>query len=467
MSSLSLVVPVYVVDGGAAVASVAGYWRSLLEGQRKEIEATFGVVLWLPGEGTDTTAIDSLPTPAVLVVPALGGGRIPADPTGWHDFRGRLARFRDRGGVVVLYEVAFHLPGENRKTAGRNWQGMEHHPGEAPYVREQVRVHRADEDAPVLHAEFATPWHVWGEWRRREGHDGRAQVIAWAEKPGADVPLAWRWERRLGWEQPGSMVFLTSWAWVHHQRKEGTDWAIAPENQVSLDSIFAFYRGLNRDLTLASVRRAQGRLRQRLLRMEKLAGATERLPNRAGKEKDYHRLLVNDAALCVDLVSWRADLSPPDADSVDFRRRFRHAVVHNEPGYEKTAGKGRLDILLTSHGDADRVGEDQAVVPLEGRAPVAWIELEAGGLHEAQMRDFLAGHGAKFQHGDFVVAVDRSAADAPAVVRIGEAVRARGLRFLHVQVPEAFDGLEEAYAPALHALSRKRYSLEVIRGLLG
>lgn len=34
-------------------------------------------------------------------------------------------------------------------------------------------------------------------------------------------------------------------------------------------------------------------------------------------------------------------------------------------------------------------------------------------------------------------------------------------------MPSAFARLEEQYAPGMHRVSRKRYTLEVIRGLLG
>ena len=73
--SLSLPVPVFVVDGGPLPAGTKVYWRNLPAGQRVEIERTFGLTQVLPGPSTD--AIETLPVPSVLIVPALGGGRVP------------------------------------------------------------------------------------------------------------------------------------------------------------------------------------------------------------------------------------------------------------------------------------------------------------------------------------------------------------------------------------------------------
>ncbi len=80
---------------------------------------------------------------------------------------------------------------------------------------------------------------------------------------------------------------------------------------------------------------------------------------------------------------------------------------------------------------------------------------------------FLGGQGAKLGVGDWVVTVDRSHDDDPVVERVRTLVANAGARFLHVQVPHAFARLEEAYVPAVHRVSRKRYTLDVIRGLLG
>ena len=466
MNPLSIPVPVYLLDGGPAAKSAKGYWRNLLAGQRLEVAGTFGTTLPLPGDMNDTAGVDALPVPSVLVIPALGGGRIPKDWRGWHEFRARLARYRGRGGVVVLFEAAFHLPAEGTKTSGRGWQGMERHPGTARHVTGDVTVSRSDVDGAEA-ANFKTPWHIWGEWRCRDGSDGRAAPIAVAESGGESVPLAWRWRQPRGWEQPGAMLFLTSWSWVHHARASGEEYALAAQHQPSLNEAFGVYRALNLAIVQQAVFDSQRRVAERLARMEKLSGATERLPNRVGREKDYHRLLVNDADLCVDLAAWRTRSEVPDETSLTFARCFRDATVHDEPGYAKLAGRGRLDILLVSAADAAELAEGQSAATVPKRSPVAWIELEAGPIHVHQIQEFLAGHAKHLRGGDFVVCIDASSDDDPKVAVVRQEVASRGLCFLHAQVPHALDALEESYGPELHRLARKRYTLEVIRGLLG
>ena len=186
-----------------------------------------------------------------------------------------------------------------------------------------------------------------------------------------------------------------------------------------------------------------------------------------GSEKDYHRLLVNDIELAVDLIGWRDLCGLNDGGlSSAFRRTFQTPEVFDEPGHDKgSGGRGRLDIRLASDLGAAELGP--AWADKVGRGPVAWIELEAGPLHLHQIKAFLEGEGKKLRDGDYVCAVDRSEDVSPQVVEARALVEAAGARFLHVQVPHAFSQLEEAYAPRMHELSRKRYTLEVIRGLLG
>jgi hypothetical protein len=259
------------------------------------------------------------------------------------------------------------------------------------------------------------------------------------------------------------MLFLSSWGWARRDVLNNRKWTRGAHTQGVIEQVSSGYRGLNRELVRAAVLAVLQRRAERTARLERLAGETVRLPGRTGREKDYHRLLVNDVELCVDIVGWRDLVGVCDA-SAAFRRTFVKPGVVNEPGYAKTRGRGRLDILLSADPAAE--GRKELWLATPERGPVAWIELEAGGIHLHQIQEFIQGHGEHLQPGDYVCAIDQSPDDHPQVAEARGFVEAAGATFLHSQVPNAFSRLEEAYAPGMHRLSRKRYTLEVIRGLL-
>jgi hypothetical protein len=465
--SLNHPVPVYFLDHGPYLAHAQIYWRQLCVAQRVEMESTLGPLLDVPGAGSDDAAtIAALPTPSVLVVPAVSGGRVRKDSGAWEEFGRALRSFRAAGGVVVVLEAAAHLPAEGRKARGRSFFGMDRDP-KLPGPAGEVRLTIAGEPIAAVNAHGL---RVWSEWRYVGGGGGvPPEPIAFVEAEAGRFPIAWRW-RGHDWEQPGAMIFTSCWGWPVRDEAVEKPYTKRPFDRQVMSEVRKAYRIVNRELvarTLAdTLRRAGARLR----RLELLTGESERLPHLTGREKDYHRLLVNDRALLVDLIGFRSLVTGfDDGASADFHRQFQGAEIVNEPGHEKgNGGGGRLDILLRSvlTGAAPAV-EGLKYLSQAQRSSVAWVELEAGWLNQAQMSNFLDGEGAKLTTGDWVVAVDRSHDDDPRVTTLRERVTRLGARFLHVQVPHAFARLEEHYAPEMHKVSRKRYTLEVIRGLLG
>ncbi|MES2638059.1 MAG: hypothetical protein V4850_01195 [Myxococcota bacterium] len=462
-------VPVYFLDAGPHFAHAQHYWRKLCAAQRTEMEGTFGELLPVPGAGSDDPAcISTLPTPSVLVVPAVAGGRVQKDWGAWWRFRAALRTYRAAGGVVVVLEAAAHLPAEGQKARGRNFFGMDRDP-QLPGTTGEVTLLVGDSPVPVATVN-AHGLRVWSEWRYvGEGGGVPPVPIAFVEGTGGRFTVAWRWQGHE-WEQPGAMLFLSSWGWIGRDEMEEKAWTQKPFDREVIGEVRKAYRRMNHEIVARTVADTLRRAGTRLRRLELLTGESERLPHRTGREKDYHRLLVNDQALLVDLVSWRALVGVDDGGaSAAFHELFRLAEVINEPGHAKgNGGSGRLDILLRSlkRGAPPEEG-GLAYLAQPGRSPVAWIELEAGGIHLHQMNEFLRGEGAKLGASDWVVAVDRSHDDEPSVAQVRSQVAELGARFLHVQVPHGFARLEEHYVPEMHRVSRKRYTLDVIRGLLG
>jgi hypothetical protein len=363
-------------------------------------------------------------------------------------------------------EKAFNLPADDQKARGRNWQGFQSD-NHAPKHKGEVELLFTDGGGE--HVAAAIDAHGLGlgsEWKRGVETDTHASPIGWIRSPAGRSPIAWRWSRE-GWEEPGAMLFLSCWGWTRQEVLTGSDWVQDAFNREVIEHVFEGYRSLNRAIVGRQVLDVLSRRHTRMTRLERLAGETVRLPNRTGREKDYHRLLVNDAELCVDLIGWRALVGEDDGGrSQEFRQTFRAPAVVNEPGHDKSNGrKGRLDILLSADRNAENAGN--SLLAEKERGPVAWVELEAGPLHLHQIQEFLAGEGRALRRGDYVCAVDRSGDGDPGVVEARRLVEGTGAHFLHAQVPWVFGRLEEAYAPKMHSLSRRRYTLEVIRGLLG
>jgi hypothetical protein len=459
--ALVLPVPVYFLDEGPHVAAAQWYWQGLLRAHRAEMEATFGVLRPSPGEDHGTAWIAELPTPAVVIVPAIGGGRVRKDWTAWGAFHAHLRAFRRRGGVVVLLEGAFHLPAEEKRARGRAWGCFER--GGDGGVKGAIRILAGTEalDEFDIHGfELRCDW-------RADLSDPLVREAAWGTNDAARTPLAWRWGQDEH-EEPGAMLFTTCGGWLRFDMTIEKRWLKNVFNRQVADRLFEGYRRMNRFIVEREVARSIAGLQARLARLDRLSGETVRLAHRTGREKDYHRLMVNDPEMCVDLIGWRDLVGLADGGvSHAFRAAFgEDPVVVNEPGHDKEGGaRGRLDILLAT---AAAVGEGGGLDLAEPtRGPVAWVELEAGPIHLHQIQAFLAGEGTKLRSGDFVCAVDRSHDEDPAVTAARAQVEGLGVGFLHVRVPQAFARLEEAYAPQMHRVSRKRYALDVIRGLLG
>lgn len=465
---IPLHVPTFFLDGGPHFDHAQGYWQQLLAAQRASVLASFGSLEPVPGVGTDDiSAIRDLEAPSVLVVPALSGGRVRKDWGAWWAFRGALRDYRAAGGIVVLLEAAAHLPAEGRRAKGRGLFDMDRD-ARPTKVQGQATFLLGGDPAPVASID-AHGLNLYADWRYVGNGSGvPPEAVAFIEAGGTRLPVAWKWQAEE-WEQPGAMIFTSTWGWVGRDQANEKSWTRNPFNAAVIADVQAAYAALNRALVGRTLTETLRRTAARLRRLVRLTGESERLPHRTGKEKDYHRLLLNDRDLLVDLIGWRSLVEERDHATREFRTAFAGAEVVNEPGHDKgNGGAGRLDILLRSvwSGEAPE-SRDASYLGQAGRSPCAWIELEAGSIHEAQMNAFVNGHGAQLGPRDWVVAVDRSPDDDPAVKRVAERVAATGARFLHVRVPSAFARLEEHYAPEMHRVSRKRYTLEVIRGLLG
>jgi hypothetical protein len=415
--------------------------------------------------GDDGEHLSELESPAVVILPAAGGGWIGKDWSRWNTFREHLRQFRRRGGIVVVLEAAFNLPAEGQKARGRGWNGFDK--GHHAALKGMVEV-RANGRSVVSFD--AHGYQLQSEWKVGAGTALVTEVAQLAQGRN-HVPLAWRWQDRPSREL-GCMLFTTCWGWTRRLVHQEVEWVREPFNRKIAEEVFGAFRRMNRALVEAELPRVRAAAKARLERLEHLAGESARLSHRVGREKDYHRLLVNDPELLVDLLGYRLLLhdlghvgAVPHAASREFVEKFRGAEPVNEPAHDKPGGRrGRLDIQLRAGVGEVEPGIDH--LAQRNRSPVAWVELEAGPLHLHQVQEFVRGE-KRLHKGDFVCCVDRSD-DADADVATARAeVEAKGCTFLHVQVPQAFDLLEEHYAPRLHDLNRRRYTLDIIRGLLG
>ncbi len=425
--------------------------------------------------------IERIAVPSVLVVPVIAGGTVGKSE--WAQFQEVLWRYVRRGGVVVVLLQAFCLQEDGQRAGGRRFEGVATHarkgrnwlPGVIEFGSGHARGARVactrigpGDQIPaafgaievdtghglLLEHELVDP-NVAGE---------ACTVLAYVATGGHCLPLILRlaYDRH---EWPGCILFMNTWSWMRAdllvQRRAVQKLALE-----HVENTFRCLRAVNRETVLSTVRLAQERVVSRLARMEVLAGANDRLRRVLGSEKDYHRLLANDPGLCVDLLCVHGT-----ATAKQLRKVVGDGLLIAEPPHPiGDARRGRLDLLLFAPGEAvdfDTRASLDAYLENPGRKAVAWVELEAGQIHAAQMLRFVTQAGKLLRKGDFVCAVDRSPDASSDVLNVGRCVADAGAMFVHVRVPNAFDALEEAYLPTLNRLSRKRFTLEVIRALLG
>ena len=464
--------PVHLLDEGPLLKDgLKWWWAAQLQAQRKEIGQTLGHYRVL----RDLDAIEKLSGPSVLVIPAITGGVVPKRD--WWRCQGLLWQYVRRGGVVVVLSQAFCLTEEGQRAGGRTLDGVSTRasdnwlPGAVTFRRtdETDRPRALDADplpAPLPRAlEVETGHGFWVEHAVRNDTVGGKylQIVAEVNHREGTHPLA----LRLAYpphDYPGAILFLNTWSWMRWELDKGGKVA-KKANRDQAEFCFRCLRAFNRELVQETLAAADQRLRQRTARLELLCGERDRLQHAMGGEKDYHRLLANDTELLLDLLAAR---DPKLLDKL--HELFRGSTAWPEPPHLKGPDKrGRLDILLLA-ADEDLGQDATLLLPYLGqkqRKPVAWIELEAGQIDAEQIMRFAKGMKRHLHPRDFVCAVDRLSDDDANVVRVREHVEALGARFLHVQVPEAFDHLEERYLPELHRLQRRRYTVDVIRGLLG
>jgi hypothetical protein len=466
---LSLVAPVHLLDEGRLLrGDVKWWWTAQLKAQRYEIQRTLGDSSVV----RDVEAIAHLAAPSVLVVPAITGGVV--GKRDWVRFQDLLWQYVRRGGVVVLLRQALCLNEDGAKAGGRTLEGVSTRaaknflPGSVTFQR------TGGFDAEIVPSAglptsitVATGHGFWVEHEIRNAGVAGADLQELAQvRGGTDkFPLLLRLAYRAN-DYPGAVLFMNTWSWMRRSLDEETrSRAAKSTDRVQAEACFAVLRALNREIVLETLAFAASRSRQRARRLELLSGEGDRLRHAMGGEKDYHRLLANDVDLLLDL--------PAPSDSKLLKELcglFEDSAPWPEPPHEKgSERRGRLDILLVaSDQEVERDPKSlRQYLVRDDRRPVAWIELEAHALDLAQMKRFTDGMKGTLHKGDFVFAVDRSRDDDANVLRVKERVEALGARFLHVQVPEAFDHLEERYMPELHRLQRRRYTVDVIRGLLG
>lgn len=456
---LQLPVPVLVLDNGGLPKSAKWYWHSLRVAQLHEVQATFGDYQTI----NTLDQVRSAPVPGVVIVPALAGGCISKRQ--WRPFRGALRRYRSRGGVVVVLGSAFCLAEEGEKARGRNFEGIYTSSGNGTWVPNPISLPDNVERAPGTDGFFVD--HVLSQ-----EVDSRVEVLATVSKSDGTHkrPLVIRYAD-TGTDIPGAMLFLSTWSWVRKKLIENPRSKEAKADRSTIEGVYSALRQANAAAVKDSVAWVLARMGDRTARLEALSGEGERLSRNMGSEKDYQRLLANDFDLCLDVLSWRA-MATGDGESARLRSSLARGWTWPEPPHHKQqAAKGRLDLLLLPRDDGpegDNLAALEDWLKAPDRGPVAWVELEAGGFHAHQMKVFYdANHQLVRPAHDFIVAVDRSRDDAPDVVEFAARAAADGRTFIHVQVPTVFDRLEEHYAPEVHRTLRKRFTSEVIRGLIG
>ena len=470
---LSVEAPVHILDEGPRLEDeVQWWWTALLRAQRKEIEATLGP--YRVHRTLDT--VEGLAAPSVLVVPAHAGGVV--GKRDWWRFQELLWQYVRRGGIVVVLRQAFCLIEDGERAGGRTFEGISTRapdnwmPGTVTFMR-SAKGQSTGVVAEPLPRPLPTAFDVptgHGFWVEHTIKDQaiagqHLEILAHVAQREQSRPLALRLAYSYH-EFPGAVLFLNTWSWMRRTLDEETRSSAAKAaNREQAEFCFRCLRALNRELVLEALTEADKRLRQRTTRLELLCGERERLNHAMGSEKDYHRLLANDVELLLDLLATRETTQPGD-----LCRLFHRSSPWPEPPHRIGPDRrGRLDILLLCPGeDLERDSESlMTYLDQHDRKPVAWIELEAHAIDTEQILRFAKGMKAHLRPGDFVCAIDRSGNSDPAVIRVKEHLDTLNVNFLHVQVPLAFDHLEERYLPELHRLQRRRYTLDVIRGLLG
>ncbi len=472
-AALAVEVPVHVLDEGRLLnGALKRWWSASLRAQRNEIKKTLGQYEVIKS----LDALADLEAPSVLVVPVVAGGVVGKGD--WWAFQAYLWQYVRRGGVVVALWQAFCLAQEGEKAGGRAFEGISTRAGDG-WLPGEITLRRPGEDPPQRLSAGPLPSPLpraitiasgHGFWVEHAVRDPRVagpalETVASVTGAGASLPLALRLAYPAH-DYPGAILFMNTWSWMRYMLDETPRAkAVKATDRAQAEFFFTCLRALNRDLVREAVVEAGRRARVRTRRLELLCGERDRLRHAMGGEKDYHRLLANDVELLLDLLAGR-----DDALLGELRALYGRGAPWPEPPHEKGPDrKGRLDILLVVAGeDVERSPAAlKAYLARQDRRPVAWIELEAHAIDLAQMNNFTDGMKGTLRAGDFVCAVDRSSEDDPAVRQLRARIEARGARFIHVQVPEVFDRLEERYLPEIHTLQRRRYTVDVIRGLLG
>lgn len=470
---VQLPVPVRLLLAPALSAGIPSYWEALLEAQYVEIEKTWGAIKVI----NQWDNLDRLSPPGILIIPALAGGTVTKPQ--WWSFCRELRAFRRRGGIVIVLLAAFCLPQEGERAAGRRFAGIEtsggenwlHHPvrfsAEKGLEGETGTFGGVREFLDAQTEPFSPAGHgFWTEHVLKE-HDPHVSILVGVKDETRELPVALL-HAEAPQDLPGVMLFLNTWGWrSHHQRfpkrNESVSFAAA---EASLEVL----RTLNQRITLDALQLVQERLGKRLERLEALSGEHERLERTMGTEKDYQRLLANDPGLCLDVLTWRS-LVENEAVSTSLRTVMDRRWLWAEPPH-RLAGrvKGRLDLLMIHEDegpDGENFGALEAWLKSPDRRPVCWIELEAGAFHAHQMNTFFDQNRDLLRAGDFIGAIDRSHDTAPEIAAFRIKVEDTGIRFLHVRLQDALNQLELWYAPRVHRLLRQRFSLDLIRALVG
>ena len=454
---MKLNVPILLLDKGGLPPTAKWYWHRTRDAQIHEVQEIFGDYTALPSY----EEIEQVEVPSIVIVPTLAGGCV--SKRDWWSFRRALRQYRARGGIVVVLGGAFCLPETGQKSSGRNFEGI-YTSGGNTWLEHPV--HFSSAPGPV-----SPPTHgFWVEHRVPGGPDSRIEVLETASDGSRMLPLVIRFADR-GSEMPGAMLFMTTWGWMrerllfHPRTKE------AKLPRADVEATFGALRMVNRRAVESTITWVLQRMGRRLARLETLSGEGDRLVRRMGSEKDYQRLLANDFDLCLDVLSWRALVGAGHPDSESLRREMTGGWLWPEPPHHKGGKRrGRLDLLLLPKDEGPATPSLSALElwlaePSSGK--VAWVELEAGGFDATQMDTFYDANKHLFRDGDFIAAVDRSPDDSAEIQAFANKVSTGGYTFVHVRIPEVFDKLEEHYAPLVHRALRKRFTTEVIRGLIG
>lgn len=476
MSLLSLPVPVSMLDNGPFLKTSKPWWSTLLRAQRKQMTAIFHEVTTI----SDLDGVDDLPAASVLIIPALAGGCV--EKWQWWSFRAKLRTFRARGGLVVFLQHAFCLPAEDKRARGRNFERLvARHPGDWYPGTVRLELDPSCANAPeyatldlgrALPKEIDTGHGFWSEHTLEvsPADDERWSVLASAGQGKKRSPIAIQFAERPH-VTSGAMLFLSVWGWQLANLAEAPrSGAAKGTDRVKAEAFNLHLLAVHRALICSTMAWIHSRVAERVERLELVSGEGERLGRNLGAEKDYHRLLANDFELCLDVLSWRSVVEE-DRTADRMRKKLAGGWIWAEPPHRKAQKqKGRLDLLLFA---AKNFPEEQTAPALEaflqsaGRGPVAWVELEAGPMNEGQVTTFVKANRDLLRKGDFVCTIDRSRDDEPVVGRVRNLVAPTGADFVHVRVPDVFDRLDEHYAPLSHRTMRKRFTTEIIRGLLG